>query len=70
MMDILFIEFYISKKYNIKLEDYFNVVKSVASGWRNKKFPEQRLHEFCFKEGSNNIFELFNKIYGKETEQN
>ena len=63
MIDIIFIEFYIYRKYNIKLEDYFGVVKSVASGWRNKKFPEQRLHEFCFKEGSTCIYEHFKKIY-------
>lgn len=70
MIDILFIEFYIFKKYGIKLEDYFKVVKSVASAWRNKKFPEQRLHEFCYREGSNDIYKLFEKIYKKGSEQN
>ena len=69
MIDILFIEFYIYKKYKIKLEDYISEAKTVASAWRNKKFPEQRLYEFCYKEGSNNIFELFNNIYKKESEQ-
>ena len=62
-MDIKFIEFYINKKYNIKLEDYFNVVKSVASNWRNKQFPDKRLHEFCFREESSNILELFKNLY-------
>lgn len=67
MIDIHFIEFYIFKKYNQKLEQYFNVVKSVSSGWRHGKFPEKRLHEFCFREGSSNIYDLFKSIY-KETE--
>lgn len=66
MIDIYFIEFYIQRKYNKKLEDYFGVVSSVASGWRHGKFPDTRLHEFCFKENSNNIFELFEKIYKRE----
>jgi len=63
MIDIFFIEFYIRQRYNQKLEDYFDVSKSIASGWRNKSFPEHRLHEFCFKEESKNILELFKKIY-------
>lgn len=65
-MDINFIEFYIKKKHSQKIEDYFGVVKSVASGWRHGKFPETRLHEFCYREKSNNIFELFEKIYKRE----
>lgn len=66
MIDIYFIEFYINRVYNKKLEEYFGVVSSVTSGWRHGKFPEKRLHEFCFKENSNNIFELFERIYKKE----
>lgn len=50
MIDVDFIEFYIKKKYNKKLEDYFNVNKSVASKWRNTYFPDKRLHEFTFRE--------------------
>jgi hypothetical protein len=52
MVDIHFIEFYIKKKYNQKLEEYFEVNKSVSSGWRNKKFPERRLKEFSYREGT------------------
>ena len=63
MIDIHFIEFYINRKYNQKLEDYFSVSKSVSSGWRNNSFPIKRLHEFCFRENSIDILELFNKIY-------
>lgn len=62
-MDIKFIEFYIDKKYDQKLEEYFSVVKSVVSNWRNKRFPDKRLHEFCFREKSSNMLELFKKIY-------
>lgn len=66
MIDVYFIEFYIGRKYNQKLEDYFDVVKSVSSGWRHGKFPKTRLHEFCFKEGSIDVFELFSRIYTRE----
>jgi hypothetical protein len=63
MIDIYFIEFYISRKYNKKLEEYFEVNKSVSSGWRNKKFPERRLKEFQYREGTSDIEALFRKIY-------
>lgn len=62
-IDVHFIEFYIFKKYNQKLEDYFNVNKSVASKWRNKSFPEKRLHEFVYREGTQDIIELIKVIY-------
>lgn len=62
-LDVIFIEFYIKKKYDQKIEDYFGVNKSVASKWRNKNFPESRLHEFVFKEGTSDILELFKKLY-------
>jgi hypothetical protein len=38
-IDIDFIEFYIRKKYNQTLHDYFSVSRPVASTWRNKKVP-------------------------------
>ena len=63
MVDFYFIEFYIKMKYDMKMENYFNVFKSIVSGWRNKKFPDARIHEFCFRENSNDIFELFERIY-------
>jgi hypothetical protein len=63
MIDIHFIEFYIKRKYNQKLEEYFDVVSSVSSGWRHGKFPNKRLHEFCYREKSNDIMELFKNIY-------
>lgn len=63
MLDIDFIEFYIKKKYSRKLEEYFDVNKSVSSKWRNDSFPERRLKEFGYREGTLDIKELFSKIY-------
>ncbi len=62
-IDVDFIEFYIKKKYSKKLEDYFNVTKSVSSAWRNSSFPEKRLHEFVYREGTQNLIELLSRIY-------
>lgn len=66
MIDIDFIEFYIKKKYSQKLEDYFNVTKSISSKWRNKNFPVGRLHEFMYREGTINIEQLIFKIYDRQ----
>lgn len=65
MIDIFFIEFYIFKKYDQKLEEYFKVTKSIASNWRKKQFPERRLKEFLFREGTLDVKELIDKIYFK-----
>jgi hypothetical protein len=62
-IDVHFIEFYIFKKHSKRLEEYYDVNKSVASKWRNNHFPEKRLHEFVFREGSSDIIELIKKIY-------
>jgi hypothetical protein len=62
-IDVYFIEFYLYKKYNQKLEDYFDVNKSVSSRWRNYGFPERRLNEFSYREGTIDIIELLKKIY-------
>lgn len=62
-IDVDFIEFYIKKKYKQKLEDYYGVTKSVSSAWRNTSFPEKRLHEFVYKEGTSDLIELLKKIY-------
>jgi dissimilatory sulfite reductase (desulfoviridin) alpha/beta subunit len=61
--DIYFIEFYIFKKYNQKLEEYYSVNKSVCSKWRNYNFPERRLKEFIWREGTDDILELIKRIY-------
>lgn len=62
-IDIDFIEFYIKKRYKQKLESYFGVSKSVSSTWRNSSFPDKRLHEFVYREGSSDLIILFQKIY-------
>lgn len=62
-IDLKFIEFYINKKYKQRLEEYFKVTKPIASNWRNKKFPERRIDEFFYREGSKNVIELIKKIY-------
>jgi hypothetical protein len=63
MIDINFIEFYIKSRYSLKLEEYFEVNKSVSSKWRNESFPERRLKEFSYREGTLDLKELFGRIY-------
>jgi hypothetical protein len=63
-MDFLFLEFYIKKKYNQKVEEYFNINKASVSYWRSSnEIPEKRLLQFQVKEGSIDTKELFLKIY-------
>jgi hypothetical protein len=63
-MDFLFLEFYIQKKYNQKVEEYFNTTRQSVSLWRSSNIiPEKRIHEFVYKEGSSDIMELFKVIY-------
>lgn len=62
-IDVDFIEFYIRKKYNQKLEEYFSVTKSVSSAWRNTSFPEKRLHEFVYRERTSDMIELLRRVY-------
>lgn len=63
-MDFLFLEFYIQKKYNQKVEEYFNVGRQSVSLWRvSNEIPEKRLLQFQLKEGSIIPKELFSKLY-------
>jgi hypothetical protein len=63
-MDFLFLEFYIQKKYNQKVEDYFNTTRQSVSLWRKSNIiPEKRILQFQVKEGSIEIKELISKIY-------
>jgi len=63
-MDFLFLEFYIQKKYNIKVEEYFNIGKQSVSDWRKTNIiPVRRLLEFQIKEGSISPLELFKNFY-------
>jgi hypothetical protein len=63
MIDIYFIEFYIFKKFNQKLEEYYDITKAVASKWRKHSFPERRLKEFLYREGTLDVNELIDRIY-------
>ena len=63
MIDILFIEFFVKKKYNMSLEQYFSVNRPTVSKWRNKKFPDNRLYEFSYREGTIDVHDLIKKIY-------
>ena len=63
-MDFLFLEFYIQKKYNQRVEEYFSINKVSVSYWRTENhIPPRRLLEFQLKEGSIDPKELFQKIY-------
>lgn len=63
-MDFLFLQLYIQKKYNQKVEDYFNINKVSVSNWRTSNtIPEKRLLQFLVREGSIDPKELFSKIY-------
>ena len=63
-MDFLFLEFYIQKKYNQSVNEYFNIGRASISHWRNdNNIPEKRLLQFQVKEGTLDIKELFNELY-------
>lgn len=62
-IDIYFIEFYIFKKYNQKIYEYFGVNKSAITKWKNVSFPERRLHEFVYREGTSDMIELIKRVY-------
>ena len=63
-MDFLFLEFYIKKKYNQKVEEYFNISRQSTSLWRStNELPEKRLLQFQVKEGSIDPKELLEKLY-------
>ena len=63
-MDFLFLEFYIQKKYNLKVEEYFNVGRQSVSDWRiSNSIPEKRILQFQVKEGSIDPNELFKQFY-------
>ena len=54
MIDFLFIQLYIKKKYNKKVEDYFSIGKQSVSDWRtNNTIPPKRLLDFYNNEAQN-----------------
>ena len=63
-LDFLFLEFYIQKKYEQRVEEYFKIGKQSISEWRKTKIiPPKRLLEFQFNEGSIDPKILFEKLY-------
>ena len=66
MIDIEFVEFYIKKKHNKSMCEYFNVSRPVLSVWRKKGLPAQRLKEFHERERSLDAHKLFERIYVRE----
>ena len=66
MIDIDFIEFYINKKYNQNVDEYFGVSRPVLSVWRKKGLPSQRLKEFLERERSVDVHILFERIYKRD----
>lgn len=63
-MDYIFLKFYINKKYNQDVSEYFNVGKQSVSDWRRANaIPPKRILEFLEREGSIDPKELISKIY-------
>lgn len=66
MMDLNFIQFFIKSLYNQSLEEYFHVQKSTVSSWRKRGTPQKYINIFIDRENSDNIYELFEKIYPRK----
>jgi hypothetical protein len=64
-IDLKFIQFYIKSTYGKSLEEYYFVQKSTVSGWRVRGLPKKYIKIFIESEGSDNIYNLFEKIYPK-----
>lgn len=63
-IDFLFIQLYVKKKYNKKVEEYFTTTKQSVSDWRVKnELPSSRLIEFYKKEKTMDLQKLFEIIY-------
>lgn len=67
MLDFKFIKFYIKSVHNKTMEEYFHVGKSAVSNWRTRGLPENRIMIFIDIEGTDDIYELFEKIYPKSS---
>ena len=63
MIDLKFIEFYIRSLYDKSIEQYFHVQKSTVSNWRKRGMPNRYILTFIDLENSDDIYELFKKIY-------
>jgi hypothetical protein len=65
MIDLKFIEFYVRSIYDKSIEEYYHVERSTVSNWRKRSMPTRYLLTFIDKEKTDNIFDLFEKIYPK-----
>jgi|OM-RGC.v1.035009940 hypothetical protein len=66
-IDFLFIQLYIKKKYNKKVEEYFNTTKQSVSDWRIKnELPPIRLIQFYENEKTLDLEKLLKIIYKNE----
>jgi transposase-like protein len=65
MIDLKFIQFYVESLYEKSIEEYFHVERSTVSNWRKRGTPKRYILTFIDKEKSDNVFELFEKIYKK-----
>lgn len=63
MIDLKFIQFYVKSVHDKTIEDYFHVGKSTISNWKNRGMPDRYRLIFIDIEKSDNIYELFEKIY-------
>ena len=59
MIDLKFIQFFISVKYNKTIEEYFIVQSSTVSNWRKRGIPKKYISIFIDREGNKNNYELF-----------
>ncbi len=63
MIDLKFIQFFISVKYNKTIDEYFIVQSSTVSNWRKRGIPKKYISIFIDREGNKNIYELFKILY-------
>jgi len=63
MIDLKFIQFFISVKYKKTIEEYYVVQSSTVSNWRKRGIPNKYISIFTDREKSNNVYELFKIIY-------
>lgn len=64
ILDFKFLEFYIDKKYNMKVETYFNISNIAITNWRKSNtIPPKRILDFQMKEGSIYVSDLLTNLY-------
>jgi len=63
MIDLKFIQFFISVKYGKTIEDYYVVQSSTVSNWRKRGIPSKYISIFIDREKSDSVYDLFKIIY-------